>query len=304
MTLPSSEYEGARFGPGSIFGAAFSGRRSVARRNRLLLIGSVLLLLSVHLLSTGVKQGDLSSRPRRILMELMFPLDAAMARVARTSGRIYHSYFDLVGVNQENQRLKSQLAQLDLLQARLTEVEADNQRLSELLEVRRALGMKAVAANVIGGDATGMSRTIVVDRGERSGVKSGLAVLSEQGVVGKVIGASRNLARVLLLEDHNCAADVLDQRSRIHAIVAGAVDDGVVLKYVQRSEDVKPGDRLVTSGLDGVFPRGLLVGTISQVRPQSSGLFLDVRVAPAVNFRQLEQVLVLTEQPLRSMDHN
>jgi rod shape-determining protein MreC len=304
VTLPSSEYERVRFGSGSGFGATFSGRRAVARRNRLLLIGSVLLLLSVHLLSTGVRQGDLSSRPRRILMDVMFPLDAAMARVARTAEHIYRSYFDLVGVNEQNQQLKARLAQLDLLQARLTEVEADNRRLSELLEVRRALSMKAVAANVIGGDATGMSRSIVVDRGERSGVKPGLAVLSEQGVVGKVIAASRHSARVLLLEDHNCAADVLDQRSRIHAIVAGAVDDGVVLKYVQRSEDVKPGDRLVTSGLDGVFPRGLLVGTISQVRPQSSGLFLDVRVAPAVNFRQLEQVLVLTEEPPRSIDHN
>ncbi len=234
----------------------------------------------------------------------MYPFDAAMARMARTARRIFRSYLDLVGVNQENQRLKTRLSQLDLLEARLAEMEADNQRLSQLLEVRRALSMNAVAANVIGGDATGMSRTILVDRGERSGLKPGLAVLSEQGVVGKLIAVSRDSSRVLLLEDHNCAADVLDQRSRIHAIVAGAVDDGVVLKYVQRSEDVKPGDRLVTSGLDGVFPRGLLVGTINQVRPQSSGLFLDVRVAPAANFRQLEQVLVLTEQPARSSDQN
>jgi rod shape-determining protein MreC len=287
-----------------LFTLTFNGRRAASWRNRLLVLGSVLLLVSVHLLSTGVKQGDLSSHPHRILMDIVYPVDAAMARVARTGERIFHSYFDLVRVNQENQRLKAELSRLDLLQARLVEMEADNRRLSDLLEVRRALGMKAVAANVIGGDATGMSRTILIDRGERSGLKPSLAVLSEQGVVGKVIATSRNSARVLLLEDHNCAIDVLDQRSRIHAIIAGAVDDGVVLKYVQRSEDVKAGDRLVTSGLDGIFPRGLLVGAISQVRPQTSGLFLDVRVTPAVNFRQLEQVLVLTEQPPHSVDRN
>jgi rod shape-determining protein MreC len=219
-----------------LFTLTFNGRRAASWRNRLLVLGSVLLLVSVHLLSTGVKQGDLSSHPHRILMDIVYPVDAAMARVARTGERIFHSYFDLVRVNQENQRLKAELSRLDLLQARLVEMEADNRRLSDLLEVRRALGMKAVAANVIGGDATGMSRTILIDRGERSGLKPSLAVLSEQGVVGKVIATSRNSARVLLLEDHNCAIDVLDQRSRIHAIIAGAVDDGVVLKYVQRSE--------------------------------------------------------------------
>ncbi len=304
MTLPSSEYERIRFASWPTLGAAFNGRRSSARRNRLLLLGTVLVLVSIHLLSTGVRQDDLSSKPQQFLLEVMRPFASALAHMVRTAEQVYRSYIALVHVNEENQRLRARLERLEFLETRLKELEADNERLSQLLEVRRALDVKAVAANVIGGDATGLSRTVIIDRGGSSGLKPGMAVLCEQGVVGKTIAVSRNAARVLLLEDHNCATDVIDQRSRIHGILEGAVGEGLVLKYVQRSEDVKPGDRLVTSGLDGVFPRGLLVGFVSDVRPQSSGMFLDIRVTPAVNFRQLEQVLVMTEQVPASLDHN
>ena len=88
-----------------------------------------------------------------------------------------------------------------------------------------------------------------------------MAVLSFQGVVGKVIAVSPNAARVLLIDDHNSALDSFDQRTRARGIVAGVVDDGITMKYVERSQDVRPGDVIVTSGLDGIFPRGLLIGT-------------------------------------------
>jgi len=102
---------------------------------------------------------------------------------------------------------------------------------------------------------------------------------------------------VLLIDDHNSALDGFDQRSRARGIVAGMVDDGLILKYADRSQDIRSGDTIVTSGLDGIFPRGLLVGTIQSVHREGPGLFLAVRITPAVDFRELEQVLIVTQPP-------
>jgi len=124
-----------------------------------------------------------------------------------------------------------------------------------------------------------------------------MAVLSNQGVVGKIIAVSPHASRVLLIDDHNSALDGFDQRSRARGIVAGLVDDGLILKYTDRSEDIRAGDPVVTSGLDGIFPRGLLVGTIKYVHREGPGLFLSVSIAPAVEFRGLEQVLIVTQPP-------
>ena len=182
-------------------------------------------------------------------------------------------------------------------QARLAELEVENQHLSELLELKDALGTNAVAANVIGSDASGLSRTLILASGTDEGLRPGMAVIAIQGVVGKIIAVSPHASRVLLINDHNSALDGFDQRTRARGIVAGMVDDGVILKYADRSQDIKVGDTVVTSGLDGIFPRGLLVGTIQSVRREGPGLFLGVKITPAVDFRQLEQVMILTEPP-------
>ena len=150
---------------------------------------------------------------------------------------------------------------------------------------------------MIGADATGLSRTLILGQGTDSGLKLGMAVVSVQGVVGKIIAASAHASRVLLIDDHNSALDAFDQRSRTRGIVAGVVDDGLIMKYVGRTDDVKPGDSVITSGLDGIFPRGLLIGSVKEVGRDAPGLFLKVSIKPAVDFRRLEQVLVITQTP-------
>ena len=124
-----------------------------------------------------------------------------------------------------------------------------------------------------------------------------MAVISTEGVVGKVIAVGPSSSRVLLINDHNSALDAFDQRSRARGIVAGVLDDGLTMKYVDRSEDVKPGDSIVTSGMDGIFPRGLLVGQVTRVSQEGPGLFLNVNIPPAADFRQLEHVLIVTQKP-------
>jgi rod shape-determining protein MreC len=272
-------------------------RGSFLWRNRVLLTAGMLLLLSLHLVSTGVHQGDLAARPQSMFLEMLRPIDGALSRVSESAQSIVNNYRELVHVREENARLRAELAKVTSDRARLAELEVENQHLGELLELRDVLGLKAVAANVIGSDATGLSHTLILSSGSSEGLRAGMAVLSNQGVVGKIIATSPHASRVLLIDDHNSALDGFDQRSRTRGIVAGLVDDGVILKYVDRSQDLRAGDAIVTSGLDGIFPRGLLVGWIKSVHREGPGLFLSIGINPGVDFRSLEQVLVVTQEP-------
>lgn len=268
-------------------------------RNRVVLTSGLLLLLSAHMLTTGVRPRDSAARPGEVLLGVLSPVQNASAHLVEAAHDFWHDYLALVDVQRENQQLRAELSRFQNERARLAELETENRHLSELLDLREALGMRAVAANVIGSDATGLSRTLILSAGSRSGLRAGMAVLSNQGVVGKLIATSGSSSRVLLIDDHNAALDAFDQRSRVRGIVAGVVDDGLTMKYVGRSSDVKVGDEVVTSGLDGTFPRGLLIGEVSRIERQGPGLFVNVSVAPAVDFRRLEQVLVVTEPPPR-----
>ena len=268
-------------------------------RNRVVLVSGVLLLLSAHLLSVGVREGSVAAKPESLAMETVRPLLLLNTRLADGASGIYHDYLDLIGLGRENRRLKARIARLQADQTRLAELELENRRLAEMLELKDAIGLNVVGAEVIGSDATGLARTLIIGRGAAGGLKSDMAVICGEGVVGKLVAISANAAKVLRIDDHNAAVDAFDQRSRARGIVAGVVDNGMVMKYVERTEDVQVGDPVVTSGLDGIFPRGLLIGHVSRIKRGGPGLFLNVEVTPAVNFGSLEQVLVVTEPPPR-----
>jgi rod shape-determining protein MreC len=242
----------------------------------------------------------MASRPAGVMLTALSPIQAVIDRVANGSTGFVRNYFDLVNVRRDNERLRAELALMKTNQSRMVELETENRHLADLVDLKDVLGGESIAANVIGSDANGVARTLVISQGSSSGVQPGMAVLSFQGVVGKVVATSPHASRVLIIDDHNSALDSFDQRTRARGIVAGIVDDGLTMKYVERSQDVHPGDVIVTSGLDGVFPRGLLIGTIKGVSGEGPGMFLNVSIAPAVDFRGLEQVLVvtrMTEQP-------
>jgi rod shape-determining protein MreC len=133
----------------------------------------------------------------------------------------------------------------------------------------------------------------MIDKGSSDGVRKGMAVVTPLGVVGQVVGVTSHAAKVLLLTDPNSGIDVLVQRTRSRGIVSGSLDSGTVLKYVKRSEDIQEGDRLITSGIDGIFPKGMMVGTVIKVRKQHLGLFQFIEVLPAVQTARIENVLVV-----------
>jgi rod shape-determining protein MreC len=262
-----------------------------------MLTSGAFLLLGLHLLSSGVKPDARATKPSIVLMELLRPVQAVESTLFGGTANFFRNYVDLVGLRQENLQLKKELEKAESQRAGLMELRVENRHLTDLLELKDALGMNAVAADVIGGDATGLSRTLILSEGTADHLRRAMAVISTAGVVGKLVAVSPDASRVLLINDHNSAVDTFDQRSRARGIIAGVVDDGLVMKYVDRTEDVKAGDVVITSGMDGIFPRGLLVGEVVKVSQEGPGLFLNVQVKPAVDFRKLEQVLVLTHQP-------
>ncbi len=262
------------------------------RRNLVLLASALCLALATGLLVQSSRTPTRTDRLGRFFLELMAPLERSAAALGRVVSGSWRGVADLVHAQSENAVLRDRTRRLEQELDRLGEVDLENARLRQLLEFRRTLQGELVTARVIGRDATGLARTLTLDRGESDGVARGAAVLAPEGVVGQVFLVSRHAARVLLVSDHNSGVDALVQRTRARGIVQGTIEGGCALNYVKRTEDVQVGDELVTSGLDGIFPKGLPVGRVTGIDKSGKGLFQSADVKPRVDFDRLEEALV------------
>ncbi|HET7007657.1 MAG TPA: rod shape-determining protein MreC [Candidatus Binatia bacterium] len=267
------------------------------RRNQIFFSSCFCLLLSLYIL-TATARGQIKNEPvGALLMWILRPLQIAGQGTANWIKGFRDHYDTLAGFRSENERLRKRLQNLEIERQRLLEAEATNQQLQKLLNFRSELPKGAITATIIANSATSWFQSCVLNKGSADGVRKGMAVVTPLGIVGKVVAVTGRTAKILLLTDPNSGIDVLVQRTRSRGIVSGSLESGTVLKYMKRSEDVQEGDRLVTSGLDNVFPKGLLVGTVIKVRKQNRGLFQSVEVWPAVQAARVEHVLVVSAQP-------
>ena len=200
---------------------------------------------------------------------------------------------------QENEKLRAQNVDVLRQNQTLSEQGRENLRLHQLLNLKQHLIVSNITAHVIGRDASNWWKTIQIDRGTRDGVRENAPVLSADGLIGKTISVTKGESRVLLLVDTNCKVSALLQDSRQPGIVAGvdekfASQPRCLMTFVNRDAKIKSGETVITSGLGGVFPKGLLIGTVvkSQLNAQS-GMFQDVEVKPAADFQRLEEVIVI-----------
>jgi rod shape-determining protein MreC len=263
------------------------------RKNQILLSSCLCLLLSLYILSAAAR-GQLQKDPiGPVLLWLLRPIQIGAQVTIGWIKEIQSSYVTVTGYRGENERLRKRIQELEVEKNRLLEAQATNQRLQELLEFRSHLLAKSVTASIIGNSASSWFQSCLLDKGSADGVRKGMAVVTPVGVIGQVVSVTARTAKVLLLTDPNSGIDVLVQRTRTRGIVSGSLDYGTVLKYVKRTEDIQEGDRLITSGIDGIFPKGLVVGTVTKVRKQQLGLFQLLEVAPAVLASRTEEVLVL-----------
>jgi len=255
------------------------------------IIGSVLFLLS-----SNSDLGPTWNPAEQVVIEITAPFQKLIKQTTKSTEELWLNYFRLVDVHQENTQLKNEIHELKIANSRYRELLATQERIEELLQFKQTINRPVLAAQVIGLDPTGWFKSVIIDKGKWAGLRLDMPVVNAFGVVGRVVSVSSNYAKVLLIIDQNSAVDCLVQRSRDRGMLKGLMSEICKLDYVAKSNDITMGDIVVTSGLGGVFPKGLPVGRILDVKEISGELFKDIKIRTAVDFSKLEEVLVILEE--------
>jgi len=208
----------------------------------------------------------------------------------------WQNYFALQEVRRDNTTLRQQVAELQIKLQQERALAAQSRDLQQLLELRSHTQLTTTGASVIGGAASPDFRTMTIDKGSSEGLKPDMAVIAPEGVVGRVILPSRRAAKVQLMIDRSAAAGAMVERTRAQGVVVGTGTNRLQMEYLPGSADVKPGDRVVTSGIDGIYPKGFLLGVVESVK-RGAGDAGGVVIKPSVDFGRLESVLVVLSQP-------
>lgn len=265
----------------------------LARRRMVVFLALFVLLLG--LLTTQARTPD-----RRVLgplgsaiLTLLAPVQTVMAAAMQSASDTWSRYLEIGRLRSENVRLRGQVEDLSREVDTLREQALATRRLERLLELRRAFPGQTVSARVIGRDPSRWYSTLLIDRGTKDGIRRNDPVVSADGVVGRVVEATATSSRVLLISDSRSAVGVLIQRSRDTGVVEGKGGGTVYLNYLSRAADVRAADVVVTSGLGGVFPKGLVIGTVTAILREEGALVQGAVIRPAAPLDRLEEVLVL-----------
>jgi rod shape-determining protein MreC len=222
----------------------------------------------------------------------------AVTSSVRTS---WQDYFALQEVRAENEQLKKDVGDLRVQLQQERALAQQTQSLQKLLDLKTNTALSTTAATVIAGGASPEFRTITIDKGTNDGLRADMAVIAPAGVVGRVIQPSSRASKIQLLIDRNAAAGALIERTRAQGVVVGSGSDDLRMEYVPGSAELKAGDVVVTSGIDGIYPKGFVIGQIQSVR-RGAGEYSDIVIKPAVDFSSLEAVLVVLTPPDATAD--
>jgi rod shape-determining protein MreC len=264
-------------------------------RNLIVLVG--VLFAQVLGLAVQVKRTNDSESTRLIrvwAVGAVTPLEKTLVWVQTATGDVWHNYFYLRGVRAENRALKQEIERMRLEQVRMIQDADQARRLQSLLAFKEQFISQTVAAQVIGSSGTEQSRAVYIDKGESSGIKPDMAVITADGIVGKVLHVYRSTSLVLLINDQTSGVGAILETTRLQGILRGTSAGEIALEKVMSDESVPIGELVLTSGGDRIFPKGLPVGRVTKVAP-GSDLFLNIRVKPAISLSRLEEVLVVTK---------
>ena len=221
-------------------------------------------------------------------------VERATAGVTGSVADVWHGYLNLRGVREENVALRRELVDLRVRLQEQRALAGRAGRLAALLDLRAGVDLPTVAAEVVAGDATPGFQTVTINRGTADGVRRDMAVIGPSGVIGRIFGdPAAHAAQVQLIIGKNAAAGALIERSRAGGVVTGgAGEPPLVLEYVSNLAEVLEGDRVVTSGIEGIYPKGFPIGVVESAAPGPT-LYQIIRVRPVVDFSSLEEVLVV-----------
>ncbi len=262
------------------------------RRYRIFLLAVIVLLASVLLYSYNLRNKQTTTFFERAVLTFSEPFQTVIDDSYKSVVGLWNHYLFLVDAKKENDALKNEVAVLRFRLQEVEEISLQNKRLRKLLDFVDDLDRPALPAQVIGEDISNWARTIIIDKGLNSGLRHGMPVVAAQGVVGRVIKVAQNSARVLLITDASSAIAALIQRTRTRGVARGMGED-LSVEYALNQDDIEVGDLMITSGMGGVFPKGLPLGRVLMVEKDQFGLFQKVKVQTVVDFSHLEEVMVI-----------
>jgi rod shape-determining protein MreC len=253
------------------------------------------LVLSFLLMTLQVRhEAAVVTFTRQVVLFSVSPFIKITAALVQGTRNLWRDYVDLRHLREENKHLQAEVAVLQRRIDQLKEQSLETQRLQRLLAMREITQAGFLTARVVGKDATNWFKTILLDRGSQEGVRRNQPVLAPDGLVGRVVEVTPTSAKVQLLTDPVSAVGGLVQRTRVTGIVSGNLGAGARVRYLPLLADVVVGDEVVTSGMGGVFPKGIPVGRITAVERRSGALFQEASLQPLVDLGRLEEVMILT----------
>lgn len=253
----------------------------------------VVAILAIYGISQ--KRFDLNepSLFHQLVTEVISPVQEGLANSKKSLSSLWENYLLIVNTSKENNVLKKQISRLESDLTTMEEVRKENLRLKRLLSYSDEMTNQRVLAQVVGWDSANEFKVIRLNKGKNHGIKVMAPVITDHGLVGYVYRVTDNYSDVLTILDQNNRVDVMVERTRTHGIVEGVFNFKCALKYIMRNEPVEVGDKLITAGVGGIYPKGIKVGMITDIVKENFGMTLSVEVVPSVDFDKLEEVLVL-----------
>ncbi|MCS5636078.1 MAG: rod shape-determining protein MreC [Myxococcota bacterium] len=259
-----------------------------------IVLGALILMALVSIVGDrkGPERGDLPWW-QGVLLEISAPFQKAVGMPADLAASTWHSYIDLVDLRAENDEMRADLLELEETNLQLREALVSSGHLDQIVAMRDDFEAPMLPSTVVGLDVSPFFRSVLVDRGSRHGVQAGNPVITHEGVVGVVTRTSAHAAKTMLVLDRQSAVDAVVQRSRTRGTVRGRGTGWPEFEFEARGGDVQVGDLLLTSGLGGVYPKGLRLGEVTELSESGGGLFRLAVISPGVDFGRLEQVFVM-----------
>jgi len=254
-----------------------------------LLILAALVMISLNAKRTASETGFM----RKLVLEIACPLENLKNRTLKTIREGWNHYLFLVGLEEENRRLRKRNDEFAKQLVQYQEGYLEALRLQKVLNIAEEPATIPIIAEVIDREQSSVFKSILINKGSVHGLRVGLPAMNDQGIVGRLTECSWHVSRVMLIVDENSNVAALLQGSRTNGVLQGAGAAGCRMKYIPKTDEVKIGEAVISSGLGGIFPKGKILGVVSAVDKKEGGLFQRIDVQPSVNFNKLEEILIL-----------
>jgi len=274
-----------------------SKNRSVLKKNGSkkrhgIIVVVTLLVISFLFLTANIKFWQTPSFVESIVIAVISPFQELVSKTINGTARVWNNYISLIDTQEENYQLRREIEKLKFQNNTLVEKLNSFERLDKLSDFVNTSDLNLITADVVGFDSTGWAKMIMINKGLNNSVRKDMAVVTYNGLVGRVVQSTSKYSKVLLITDPRSAVDAVIQRSRDRGVVVGNNKGICEMKYLSIDSDVREGDIVISSGLGGIYQKGFLIGTVSRVYEKKTGLFRSVDITPSADISRTEELLV------------